>query len=73
MIRRDIHIEELVEILPEAVSYLMEKGVQCIACGAPIWGTLEEAARNKGFSDADIDAMVADLRALREKTAAEPG
>ncbi|MFO7893681.1 MAG: hypothetical protein R6U63_08105 [Longimicrobiales bacterium] len=73
MIRRDTHIEELVEILPEAVSYLMEKGVQCIACGAPIWGTLEEAARSKGFSDAEIDAMVADLRALEEKAATESG
>lgn len=73
MIRRDIHIEELVEILPEAVSYLMQKGVQCIACGAPIWGTLEETARSKGFSDAEIDAMVEELRALREEAAPEPG
>ncbi|MFW6330587.1 MAG: DUF1858 domain-containing protein [Gemmatimonadota bacterium] len=73
MIRRDIHIEELVEILPEAVSYLMNKGVHCIVCGAPIWGTLEEAARGKGFTDAEIDAMVVDLRALRESDAEEIG
>ena len=48
MITKEITIEELVEKIPNSVKYLMEKGIKCIACGEPIWGTLEEAALEKG-------------------------
>ena len=64
MITKTIFIEELINLVPESVSYLMNKGIKCIACGEPIWGILEEAAREKGFSDADLDGFVADLQAL---------
>jgi len=37
----------LVDILPASVNYLPKKGIKCIACGEPIWGTFEEAAREK--------------------------
>ena len=63
-IRKDILIEELVERLPAAVGFLRRRNIRCIACGEPIWGTLEEAAKEKGLSDAQIDALVAELRAL---------
>lgn len=62
-----ITIEELVEILPEAISYLSKKEVRCIRCGEPIWGTLEEAARQKGFGDDEIKQFVQDLNELYEK------
>jgi len=42
MIQKDILIEELVGVVPGAVTYLMEHGIRCIACGEPVWGTLEE-------------------------------
>jgi methionine synthase II (cobalamin-independent) len=64
MITRDIAIEDLVNVVPESVTYLMKKGIKCLACGEPIWGTLEEAAREKGFSNEEIDRFVADLTAL---------
>ena len=60
-ITKNITIEELVEELPEAVKYLSEEGIRCIRCGEPIWGTLEEAAKEKKFSDKDIERFVADL------------
>lgn len=63
-IQKDITIEELVDNVPQSVKYLMEKGIKCIACGEPIWGTLEEAARQKGFDDAAIDEVVRELNAL---------
>lgn len=63
-ITKDIHIEDLVREKTASVSYLAEHGIKCIACGEPIWGTLEEAARNKGFSDAEIDNFVRELEAL---------
>lgn len=66
-ITKEILIEDLVQILPESVSYLMKNGIKCMACGEPIWGTLEEAAREKGFSDADIEKFVMELNAILMK------
>lgn len=65
IIDEKIPIEELVEILPASVAYLSQKGIRCIACGEPIWGTLEEAAREKGFGDDEIQGFVSDLNELR--------
>ncbi len=67
MIEKDILIEDLVHKLPKAVTYLMEKNIKCLACGEPIWGTLEEAARKKGFTDEEIDVFVKDLNELAAK------
>lgn len=64
MIDKDILIEDLVSRLPKAVGYLMRKDIKCLACGEPIWGTLEQAAKEKGFSDDEIDGFVKDLNAL---------
>jgi hypothetical protein len=66
MIDKKISIEELVEILPASVTYLSDKGIKCIACGEPIWGTLEEAAREKGFGDREIKVFVDDLNGLMD-------
>jgi len=63
-ITKDISIEELVELKKAAVRYLSEKGIKCIACGEPIWGTLEEAAREKGFGEDEIASFVRELNAL---------
>ena len=64
MIDKNILIEDLVTRLPRAVGYLMKKNIKCLACGEPIWGTLEDAARQKGFSDVEIDVFVRELNAL---------
>ena len=66
VITKDTTIEELIEMVPASVKYLMEKGIRCIVCGEPIWGTLEEAAQEKGFSDEDIEGFVKDLNYLYE-------
>ena len=64
IINEKITIEELVEVLPASVSYLSRKGIKCIACGEPIWGTLEEAALEKGFDRDSIRRFVEELNAL---------
>jgi hypothetical protein len=43
----------------------MEQGIRCLRCGEPIWGTLESAAKEKGFSDAQIEKFTKDLNALQ--------
>ena len=64
MITKTITIEELVVEIPDAVRYMMQKGIKCIACGEPIWGTLESASKEKGFSDEQIVEFVNDLNNL---------
>ncbi len=66
-ITKDILIEELVDNYPFSVRYLMEKGIRCIMCGEPIWGTLEEAAKEKDFDDQSIEGFVAEMNKLAEK------
>lgn len=60
-ITKEIYIEDLVELFPASVTYLMEKGIRCLQCGEPIWGTLETAAKEKGFSDEEINIFVEEL------------
>ncbi len=64
MIDKNILIEDLVSQTPKAVGYLMKKNIKCLACGEPLWGTLEQAAKDKGFSDEEIDVFVKDLNEL---------
>ncbi len=70
-VTKDITIEDLVDNVPQAVKYLMHEGIKCIACGEPIWGTLEEAAKEKGFSDSDIEQFVKDLQHYADNPEAE--
>lgn len=63
-IDKDISIEELIEVKPASVKYLMKQGIVCIICGEPIWGTLEEVAKSKGKSGNDIDRIVTEINAL---------
>lgn len=60
-ITKNILIEELVDNYSFSVRFLMEKGIRCIMCGEPIWGTLEEAAKEKGFTDAEINKVVDEM------------
>jgi len=53
MLRKEMLIENVVREYPEAVRPLAEAGLVCVACGEPLWGTLEELAREKGLQDVD--------------------
>ena len=69
----DILIETLVQEYPKSVRFLAERRIKCIACGEPIWGTLREAAEEKGFSEEEIEKIVQDLSAyLAGETTDEP-
>ena len=57
-------IEDLVEKVPKAIFYLSKKGIKCVMCGEPIWGTLEEVAKEKGFNENEINQFVGDLNEL---------
>jgi len=71
-ITKDITIEDLIEKKPGAIDYLKEKGIRCIRCGEPIWGTLEEAAEEKGFDKEQIEGFVKELNTRDKKGGDEP-
>ncbi len=51
-------------MVPESVRYMLEKGIRPLACGEPVWGTLEQLALDQGFTGSDIAQFVKDLSAL---------
>ena len=63
-IEPDVTIEELVREHPEAVAVLRRFGVVCIQCGEPVWGTLREAAAEKGIRD--LSGVIAALESAGE-------
>jgi len=65
-ITKDITIEDLVEDYPFAEEFLRVRGIKCIRCGEPIWGTLETACKEKNFTDEQIDEIVRELNELAE-------
>lgn len=70
-ITKESTIEDLVEDVPGAVKYLMNEGIRCIVCGEPIWGTLEEAAQEKGFDEKEIERFVNELQEIQKNPPAD--
>ena len=66
-INKEIEVEDLVKELPESVAYLRNKGIRCLRCGEPIWGSLETAAKEKGFNELEIEIFVSELNKLKNK------
>ena len=52
-IQKTTLIEDLVQRHPRLIRHLREHGIVCIRCGEPVWGTLEEVARDKGIENID--------------------
>ena len=72
-ITKEVTIEDLIEEVPSSVKYLMEQGIRCIVCGEPIWGSLEEAAEEKGFTAEDINKFVEELQILADNPERDGG
>ena len=64
-ITKEISIEDLLNEIPDSVTYLMENGIKCLVCGEPVWGTLESESKRKGFSDVDIERFVKEINELK--------
>jgi len=58
----ETRIEDLAERNPEAVRFLLGRGMRCIRCGEPIWSTLGELLDDSGF--ADKESVLRELNAL---------
>ena len=62
MITKTTQIEDIVKDYPELIRPLMQHGIVCVVCGEPIWGNLEEVAKQKGI--ANIDAIIEDMNKI---------
>ena len=59
----DITIEELIDHYPATTAFLIGRGLPCIVCGEPVWGSLKELAGDKNFTEEEIKSLTADLKA----------
>jgi len=55
-------IEDLVQEYPKLIAPLKLEGIVCLACGEPVWGTLEQQASEKGLEN--IDEIVGRMNKL---------
>lgn len=63
-IEKHITLQDLVNLLPDSIGFLNRKGIRCIACEETIEGTLEDAAKEKGYSDEETAVLVKELNDL---------
>jgi len=68
-IERTISIEDLVRGYPGTIRHMIHRGLPCLVCGEPTWGTLEDLAQDKGLTDERIDSLVDELNTLLEREA----
>jgi methionine synthase II (cobalamin-independent) len=61
MIKKTDFIEDLLEDYEGINKILMKKGIVCIQCGEPVWGTLEDAIKAKKLN---VDQIVAELNEI---------
>ncbi len=65
MINKDMAIEDLVGKYPQTIRPLKEMGVNCVVCGEPVWGTIEENVISKGLTD--LNGIVSKLNKVISK------
>ena len=56
----EMQVEEIVEQFPQLVKVLTVRGIICIQCGAPTWGTLRELIESTGQNIDDVMAELLD-------------
>jgi len=63
-------VEDLALQYPKAVSFLIRRGVRCIRCGEPVWGSLGKLLEEDRI--ADPQGLVDDLNAFLEEQREHP-
>jgi|UniRef100_A0A7C3J6N7 hypothetical protein len=61
----DMEVEDIVREYPQLISYLMDRDIICIRCGAPVWGSLRELLESKGIED--VENFVEQMNLFLEK------
>ncbi len=56
-------VDFVVETYPQVVKFFSEKGIVCVQCGEPLWGTLEDIIKKKNY---DVDTIIKELNEFIE-------
>lgn len=59
---RDTVVEILVEQYPQSVSFLRDRGIVCVLCGEPVWGTLGDLMNSKNIPLEKQEAIINELK-----------
>ena len=57
----DTSIEELVAVCIGVSTFLINKGLPCVVCGEPFWGTLWELCEQEGWTRQQAQDLAAEL------------
>ncbi|MBN2226335.1 MAG: DUF1858 domain-containing protein [candidate division Zixibacteria bacterium] len=57
------HIEDIIWKFPDLNGFLMSKGMNCIVCGEPAWGTIGEFITSRGL---DAEMIIAEYNAKHD-------
>jgi len=58
-------VEDIVNRYPAVVGFLRERGIICIQCGEPAWGSIGDLIAEKGM---DVEAVMNELNEFLLKT-----
>ena len=61
-ISASMQVEDLLERYPVATRLLLQRGIPCLVCGEPVWGTLGAVLASHGKQEPEIAAIVQELR-----------
>ena len=67
MITKNSKIGEVIDACPAAADVLLKKGVHCIGCGVRNFETIEHGLQVHGFTEREIDEVVAELNRVLQK------
>ncbi|MBD3167306.1 hypothetical protein GF324_11955 [bacterium] len=57
-ITREMDLEDVARVSPKAIGSMTRREIVCIQCGTPLWKTVEEAMRDSGVKEEEIDALI---------------
>ena len=63
-ITKEVQLEDLIASRPESLEYLIKKGICGIQCADFNLKSLEVTAKDRGFTDLEINRLVAELNRL---------
>ena len=64
IITKNTPAEYLINSSPQVLNYMIRKGICGIRCAFPLTGTLEQLAKEKDFSDSEINKLILELNSL---------
>jgi len=65
-ITKDMHINKILEVKPEAAKLMVKYGIHCIGCAAAHFETLEEGCRAHGMDNLKINELIKEINELKE-------